>query len=132
MGKNSQARALLDNNPELTNMKEDGIVTPLHVASRYGRTELAEVLLDRGADLEARTGDTGSTPLKYAVFFAQTEMVKLLLKRGADVENPGGGSRTPLELALGATTPMFRSMGTPGTDLDYARIANILRSRSVR
>lgn len=123
---------LLAENPELTNLREDGNLTPLHVVARFGNTSLAPVLIDRGAHLEAMTQDTGSTPLKYAIFFAQLDMVKLLLKKGADVGNPGGGTRTPLELALGATTPMFREMGTPGSDLDYARIANILRSRSVR
>lgn len=131
-GKNSEARLLLAENPELTNLREDGNLTPLHVVARFGNTSLAPVLIDRGAHLEAMTQDTGSTPLKYAIFFAQLDMVKLLLKKGADVGNPGGGTRTPLELALGATTPMFREMGTPGSDLDYARIANILRSRSVR
>ena len=59
-------------------------------------------------------------------------MVKLLLQRGADIDNPGGTSRTPPQLAMEATSEMFREMGTPGSDLDYARIANILRSRSLR
>jgi ankyrin repeat protein len=124
--------ALIDENPELTNLRDGRAITPLHLAARLGNLELANLLLDRGAQMEAESSDIGSTPLKYAVFFAETEMVKLLLKRGADIDNRGGTSRTPLDLALAATTPTFREMGTPGSDLDYARIANILRSKSVR
>ena len=105
---------------------------PLHVAAQSGDLELAALLIDRGAHLEAQSAETGSTPLKYAVFFAQIDMVKMLLQKGADVENSGGTSRTPLQLAEDATSPMFRDMGTPGSDLDYARIANILRGKSVR
>ena len=123
---------LLDENPELANMRENRSVTGLHLVSQLGNVELAELLIGRGADMEAISQTTGSTPLKYAVFFCQIEMVKLLLKRGADIENRGNTTRTPLELALSATEPMFRQMGTPGSDLDYARIANILRSRSAR
>jgi len=124
-------RELLQENPELTNMRRSGS-TALHLAARLGNLELARLLLGRGAQLEAQTETTGSTPLKLAVFFAHIDMVKLLLEEGADIDNPGGTARTPLTLALDATTPMFREMGTPGSDLDYARIANILRSKLFR
>jgi len=132
MGKMTTVRQLLDENPELANMREQKSLTPLHVAAQSGDLDLAALLLDRGAHLEAQSAETGSTPLKYAVFFAQIDMVKMLLQKGADVENSGGTSRTPLQLAEDATSPMFRDMGTPGSDLDYARIANILRGKSVR
>jgi ankyrin repeat protein len=132
MGRLAAVRKLLDENPELANMKEAKSTTPLHVAARTGDLDLASLLIDRGAHLEAQNAATGSTPLKHAVFFANIDMVKLLLQRGADIENPGGTSRTPLQLALDATNERFRGMGTPGSDLDYARIANILRSRSLR
>ncbi len=131
-GQTARARVLLDENPELTNMREGSAGTALHLAARFGHRETAELLLDRGAQIEAVCGAIGSTPLKYAVFFAQVEMVRFLLQRGADLDNCGENSRTPLELALSATEPMFRRMGTPGSDLDYARIAAILRSRSSR
>jgi uncharacterized protein len=132
LGRISTVRKLLDQNPELANMREQKSITPLHVAAEMGNLDLASLLLDRGANLEAQSAATGSTPLKHAVFFANIEMVKLLLTRGADIDNPGGTSRTPLQLAQEATSEMFREMGTPGSDLDYARIANILRSRSLR
>lgn len=125
-------RYLLQDNPELANMREDKNLAPLHVAAQIGNLDLARLLLERGAALESESQSTGSTPLKYAVFFARIDMVKLLLKEGADADNRGATSRTPLELALSATQPMFRQMGTPGTDLDYARIAAILRSKSSR
>ena len=132
MGSLSVVRQLLDENPELANMREGKSLTPLHVAAQTGGLDLASLLLDRGANLEAQSAETGSTPLKYAVFFAQIDMVKLLLQRGADIENRGGTSRTPLQLAQEATSDMFREMGTPGSDLDYVRIAGILKSRSLR
>lgn len=132
LGNLEGARALLDENPELANAREEKMTTPLHVAAQMGHLDLANLLLDRGAQIEAESNATGSTPLKHAVFFAQIEMVKLLLKRGAQIDNPGGTTRTPLQLAQEATGSMFREMGTPGTDLDYARIASILKSRSAR
>lgn len=129
-GDASEVRRLLDDNPELANLREARSLPGLHLAAQRGQTEIATLLLERGAQLEATCGNIGSTPLKYAVFFAQIDMVKVLLKAGADLDNCGNNSRTPLELALSATEPMFRRMGTPGSDLDYARIANILRGRT--
>lgn len=131
-GNMASVRKLLDENPELANMREQKSLTPLHIAAQSGDLELASLLLDRGAHIEAESRTTGSTPLKYAVFFARIDMVRLLLQRGADIDNKGGTSRTPLELAQQATSEMFRDMGTPGSDLDYARITNILKSRSLR
>lgn len=131
-GDAERVRELVEQNPELTNTREEKAISALHLAAGHGEPEIVEFLLDRGADIECESTDTGSTPLKYAVFFANIEMVKLLLKKGARIDNPGGTKLTPLELALSATNDMFRSMGTPGTELDYARIANILRSKSMR
>ena len=129
VGSFSTARELLLENPELANTKDANSSCALHIVARLGELDFANLLLDRGAHLEAQTGETGSTPLKIAIFFAQIEMVKLLLVRGADPNNRGATSRSPLELAESATSPMFRDMGTPGSDLDYARIAKILRSK---
>lgn len=129
VGSLSTARELLLENPELANTKDANSSCALHIVARLGDLDFANLLLDRGAQLEALTGETGSTPLKIAIFFAHIDMVKLLLVRGADPNNPGATSRTPLELATSATSPMFRDMGTPGSDLDYARIAKILRSK---
>jgi ankyrin repeat protein len=132
VGDMTEVRKLLQDNPELANTREQKNVSALHVAAQLGHLDLASLLLDRGAQIESVCGNIGSTPLKYAVFFAQIDMVKLLLKRGADVQNTGATSRTPLDLAMSATTPLFRDMGTPGTDLDYAIIVKILRSKSLK
>ena len=78
MNQLSEVRELLDENPELANMREEKSLTPLHVAAQGGCLDLANLLLDRGAHLEAQSVATGSTPLKHAVFFAQIDMVKLL------------------------------------------------------
>lgn len=113
-------------------MRSERGICGLHLAAQLGDTESAELLLSRGADLEAVCRSVGSTPLKYAVFFAHIPMVRFLLSKGADVNNKGSTSRTPLDLAVDATNSTFREMGTPGSDVDYARIANLLRSKSVR
>ena len=110
-------------------MRGKGEIAPLHLVAQTGNLQMADVLISRGANLEAVCSSIGSTPLKYAIFFANIQMVKKLLKAGADLNNRGANQRTPLQLAEDATSPMFREMGTPGSDLDYARIANILRSR---
>lgn len=123
----SEVFDLISDHPDLVNTQEGRALYPLHVAAHAGDIALAQLLLDHGADLERVDSDTRSTPLKYAVFFAQIDMVRFLVKRGARLDNTGGGSSTPLELALKATTETYREMGTPGSDQDYEDIANLLR-----
>ncbi|XP_078608945.1 death-associated protein kinase 1-like [Branchiostoma floridae x Branchiostoma japonicum] len=72
--------------------------TPLHVASRYGQTELAELLIEHKAEVDARDG-YGRTPLHVASMNGQTEVAELLIEHKAEVDARDDDDLTPLHLA---------------------------------
>ncbi|XP_078594969.1 uncharacterized protein LOC144872550 [Branchiostoma floridae x Branchiostoma japonicum] len=72
--------------------------TSLHVASRYGQTEVAELLIKNGAELEARNSDD-QTSLHVASEYGQTEVAELLIKNGANLEVRGWRDQTSLHVA---------------------------------
>lgn len=63
----------------------EGLHTPLHMSSSYGKTEVTELLIDSGANVSA--GDKkGYAPLLKAAFWAgNAEAAKLLIDGGANV-----------------------------------------------
>ena len=61
-------------------------IQPLHVASKWGKSNMVVLLLDHGAELESHTRD-GLTPLHCAARSGQDQVVDLLLERGADVQS---------------------------------------------
>ena len=61
-------------------------IQPLHVASKWGKSNMVVLLLDHGAQLESHTRD-GLTPLHCAARSGQDQVVDLLLERGADVQS---------------------------------------------
>ncbi|XP_066140204.1 ankyrin repeat domain-containing protein 27-like [Euwallacea fornicatus] len=78
---------------------KDGF-TPLHVAAKYGRTEILRVLLDGGSLLNVRTYETLYTPLHLAVMFQRVQTVKELLQCGnCEIDTPDYKGNTPLYYA---------------------------------
>jgi ankyrin len=75
-------------------------MSPLHTASRYGRTEVVRVLLDHKANPDAAVTETGATALHLAAANGHAGVVELLLCRGAKVDALNRGGGTPLHLAL--------------------------------
>ena len=79
-------------------------LTPLHLASLYGRLDIARVLLDRGATVNSED-NFGRTPLhlvaegKYNFEQDHIRVAQLLLERGADINAPDEDNNTPLHLA---------------------------------
>lgn len=63
--------------------KEVSGLTPLHVATLFGQSEVAVLLLSIGADVSL-ANDKGNTALHMAAFFGRTDIVRVLLKSGAD------------------------------------------------
>ncbi|KAG7260387.1 hypothetical protein CRUP_006979 [Coryphaenoides rupestris] len=57
-------------------------ITPLHVASKRGNSNMVGLLLDRGSQIDAKTRD-GLTPLHCAARSGHDPAVELLLDRGA-------------------------------------------------
>lgn len=77
----------------------DGI-TPLHVASMHGHTDIVRLLLDAGAWINVVTRAKGLTPLHLACHNQCTEVAKLLLQSGdCDLDIPDSRGNTALHYA---------------------------------
>lgn len=59
-------------------------ITPLHVASKWGKGNMVSLLLDKGANIEAKTRD-GLTPLHCAARSGHETVVDMLLEKGAPI-----------------------------------------------
>ncbi|KAK8013108.1 hypothetical protein PG991_010483 [Apiospora marii] len=59
---------------------------PLHVACRFGHTEVVQALLEAGAWADCITGAPGLTPAHYAALFNHVGCLKVLIECGADVQ----------------------------------------------
>jgi hypothetical protein len=71
--------------------------TPLHLAARYGHSDVAELLLANKAN--ARVNNNCTTPLHFAM---TADVAKLLLAHGADVNAKDSVGETPLAWAVSA------------------------------
>jgi len=73
------------------------LLTPLHIASDYGRLKVVQVLLKQHADVNS--GDeSGWSPLHFASLpeYHEPEIARLLLEHGAEVDSMTGTGNTPL------------------------------------
>ena len=73
--------------------------TPLHLAARYGRTEIVSVLIAGGAAVNP-AAYRKNTPLHWAAEYGHVAVVKEQLKAGADWTKKNDLGRTPLQLAI--------------------------------
>ena len=105
-----KASAMLKAEPTLVKRRNGEGLTPLHVASREGQTEIVRALLAAGADAKAiddqqpdgkrREYYQGWTPLHLAALKGNTAAATLLLDSGADVNATAKrGQHTPLHYA---------------------------------
>jgi len=63
-------------------------LTPLHIACKYGRTDIALKLIEFGADINGKPENNcrlTDTPLQLAILKKDLDLVKLLIEKGADV-----------------------------------------------
>ena len=106
-------RAMLGQDAELVNVKDDRGCSLLHYASEGGYKEVAELLIAHGAAIDAKEIN-GNTPLHYAARNGKADVAELLLSKGADInaQNKDGftslhwtarnNHKTVLELLLAA------------------------------
>lgn len=59
-------------------------ITPLHVAAKWGKSNMVSLLLEKGANIESKTRD-GLTPLHCAARSGHEQVVDMLLERGAPI-----------------------------------------------
>lgn len=64
--------------------REEGGVTPLHIAVAWSGVDVARVLIEAGADIDA-SDQIGRTPLHIAAGTGKVEIVRELLEAGVDV-----------------------------------------------
>uniref|UniRef100_I3KPG4 Ankyrin 3 n=1 Tax=Oreochromis niloticus TaxID=8128 RepID=I3KPG4_ORENI len=73
-------------------------ITPLHVASKRGNSNMVRLLLERGAKIDARTKD-GLTPLHCGARSGHEQVVEMLLNRGAPILSKTKNGLSPLHMA---------------------------------
>jgi len=89
-----QVENLLRNNPDV-NIMTGSNLTPLHIASENGTTEIVELLIKNGADINAKTL-YDVTPLHFAAQGGNTAIAELLIAKGAQIDAKDNQGRTPL------------------------------------
>ena len=77
-------RDLLENNPNLLEIRDQRGSTPLLLAAYYGHENIVTLLLDKGARVDALDG-SGNTALMGVCFKGFTGIAEKLIKAGANV-----------------------------------------------
>ncbi len=90
-----QVKKLLEENPQLINVKDETGRTPLHWAARIQNLQMMKLLLERGANVNAQD-DNGIAALHSLVFRGNQKGVEHLLEHGADVNIVDNDGNTPL------------------------------------
>jgi len=97
-GECDKARAMLQGDPKLVDVRTEDDNTPLHLAAFYGETTMARLLLEWGASVNLR-GARGETPLHVAAASGRLELAELLLAAKAEINATNLAGETPLHLA---------------------------------
>jgi ankyrin repeat protein len=90
--------AFLENGVDLASASENGI-SPLHMATIAGNTDIIKFLLEKGADINLPSELTGSSALLMASSRGKLDIVRFLLSREADTGSKNLDNRTALYLA---------------------------------
>lgn len=87
-------KTLIESNPQLINISDEGGYTPLHKAAYNNQVEVVEYLISKGADLNA-VSSSGSTPMHGAAFYGHPEAARVLIENGAEIDKKNNGGYTP-------------------------------------
>lgn len=104
-GNEERLMALVNGNPELVNVRDEYLNTPLHNAADKGSISAVKALLANGADVNAKELHNDGllsecTPLHFAVIQNHGDIVKMLIEKGADVNAEMGMGITCLSWAV--------------------------------
>jgi ankyrin repeat protein len=98
-GDTVRVKALLETNPELVKMTDDGIgATALHWAAMYGRKDVVRVILTYKPDANTEEAHGGTT-MHWAAHYDDAEVIGWLLDCGAAIDHKNRYRRTPLLVA---------------------------------
>lgn len=81
-------------------MRNNSLKTPLHLASRFGHTDIARILLQESACSINLIDNHQHTPLFAAVKHGSIPMIKLLIESGANPMAQSSDKKIPLDLAI--------------------------------
>ncbi len=103
-GVNDQLQRLLQmvaNDKIYVDIKNEGYLTPLHLAAKEGQIVAVEILIAAGADLshQASVRNRGWAPIHYAARGGYTKIVNLFINAGVDKEVKTMFGLTPLHIA---------------------------------
>lgn len=74
--------------------------SPLHQASRMGKTDFLSKLIEYGADLNIKNEEFKQTPLHIAAALGYGDIVTLLVENGCDISIEDINGKTPTDLAI--------------------------------
>ena len=139
----SAVTAILDERPELVNVREDLLererpsdepgMSLLHLAVAEGRAAIAELLVARGAPLDARNRG-GRTALHDCFELGRVDIARMLIDRGAAVDACAAaayGDHDRLEAILRADPDRANDLTTGLSPLGWAGYARDARSAEI-
>ncbi|XP_035826279.1 transient receptor potential cation channel subfamily A member 1 homolog [Aplysia californica] len=91
-------QCLLDSGADLDDKNEEE-QTPLHLAAKYGRTNIVRELIKRDKTIVNDEDENSNTALHLAAQYGHNKVAKVLLDLGADVSARNYNQWTPLDLA---------------------------------
>ncbi len=91
-------QALIESNPKSLQGRDADGNQALHIAARWGRTEVVTILVQAGADVNA-VGANGWTPLHFSAR-SNPEICRFLLEHGADPKAVNRDGKTPDKVSL--------------------------------
>jgi ankyrin repeat protein len=98
-GKHDDAERIVKDGANVNATDTNG-VTPIHIASEKGHTEIVRFLVNNGADVHCKDTD-GDTPLHDAADHGRLEIVRFLVSNGSDINcKDREDGNTPLHLAV--------------------------------
>ncbi|KAI5606307.1 palmitoyltransferase akr1-like isoform X1, partial [Silurus asotus] len=98
-GDDEQVALLIDQDPNILQLRGWGGFTALHFAALHGNRPIAELLLNRGADPNIPC-NAGQTPFHFACRHGNVNIMHTMLQHGADLRIVDQQGRTSLHHAV--------------------------------